>query len=95
MVGLGVLQHGDALMGQVKVHSSPVHHGRFVLDHLKAGPSSARAAPCQNHEGVAGHAVELKAEGAVEHHDDDGEDPLKDGRGVLEHKALLDKEHTT
>lgn len=92
---LGVLQHGDALRGQLKVHGSPVHHGRFVLYHLKAGTSSARSTPHQNHEGVAAYAVKLKGERSVEDHDDDGEDPLKDGGGVLEHKALLDKKCAT
>lgn len=92
---LGVLQHGNALRGQLKVHGSTVHHGRFVLYHLKAGTSSARTAPRQNHESVAGHAVKLAGERAIEDHDDDGEDPLKDGGGMLECKAFLDKERTT
>ena len=52
------------------------------------GPS-----PGQHHQGLPGHTGELEGKGAIEEHDDDAEDPLEDGRGVLEDEALLQEEH--
>lgn len=48
----------------------------------------------QHHKGIPGHVPKLKGKGPKEEHDDDAEQPLKDGGGVLQGKALLDKEDT-
>lgn len=47
------------------------------------------------HHGLAGDGAKLVREGAVEDQNVHGEDPLADGCGVLQDKALVDKENTT
>lgn len=44
------------------------------------------------HHGLAGDGAELVGEGAVEDQDVHREDPLADGRGVLQDEALVDEE---
>lgn len=46
------------------------------------------------HHGLAGDRAELVGEGAVEDQDVHREDPLTDGRGVLQDEALVDEEDT-
>lgn len=45
-----------------------------------------------SHQGVSGDGAELVGERAVEDEDEDGEDPLADGGGVLQDEALVYKE---
>lgn len=47
------------------------------------------------HHGVAADAAELVGECSVIHQDEDGEDPLADGGGVLQHEALVNEEDAT
>lgn len=47
------------------------------------------------HHGVAADAAELVGEGSVINQDEDGEDPLADGGGVLQHEALVNEEDAT
>lgn len=44
------------------------------------------------HHGLAGDGAKLVGEGAVEDEDVHGEDPLANGRGVLQDEALVDEE---
>lgn len=55
-------------------------------------PSSSSG---QHHQGVPGHAPELKGKGPIEEHDEHTVDPLKDGGGVLQGEAFLAKENST
>lgn len=45
-----------------------------------------------HHQGLAGDGAKLVGEGAVENQDVHREDPLADGCGVLQDKALVDEE---
>lgn len=49
----------------------------------------------EHHQSVPRHAPELEGKRPVEDHDEHAVDPLKDGRGVLQRKALLAKEDST
>lgn len=47
------------------------------------------------HHGLTGDGAKLIREGAIEDQNVHGEDPLADGCGVLQDKALVDKENAT
>lgn len=48
-----------------------------------------------DHHGVVGDCAKLIGESAIKDQDVHGEDPLADGRRMLEDKALVDEENTT
>lgn len=60
------------------------HAGALVAATLQAG-----------HQSLAGDGAKLIGEGPIEDKDDHGEDPLTDGRCMLQDKALMDKESAT
>ena len=74
-------------MGQ-RAHLQGLYLVRMAL--WPSGPS-----PGQHHQGLPRHAGKLEGKGAIVEHDDDAEDPLEDGRRVLEDEALLQEEHAT
>lgn len=47
------------------------------------------------HQGLAGDGSKLVGEGAVKDQNIHGEDPLTDGRGVLQDEALVDEKDAT
>lgn len=47
------------------------------------------------HHGLTGDGAKLIGEGAVEDQNVHGEDPLTDGRSVLQDEALVDEENAT
>ncbi len=62
---------------------------------VRGGETRCCAPSGQNHQGVPWHAPKLKGKSPEEEHDEHTVDPLKDGRGVLQGKALLAKENST
>lgn len=54
-----------------------------------------RASSGQDHQGFSRHVTKLEGKGPVEEHDEHAVDPLKDGGGVLQDKALLTEENST
>lgn len=77
--------------GGLQALSGPTQRGRpghGVHDHPRAVVALLQA----GHHGLGGDGAKLVGERAVEDQDVHGEDPLADGRGVLEDEALVDEE---
>lgn len=98
------LQHGYALRGTVEMCGCAASPGGLEAlsrpAHCRAPGPGAHDNPRTvvdallqaGHHGLAGDGAELVGEGAVEHQDVHREDPLADGRGVLQDEALVDEE---
>lgn len=54
-----------------------------------------RASSGQNHQGFYRHVTKLEGKSPIKEHNEHAVDPLKDGRGVLQDKALLAEENST
>lgn len=63
--------------------------------HLVFSPSRSQCPSSSQHRhGISRHAGELKGKCPVKQHDDGAEHPFKDGRCMLQDKALLAEKHT-
>lgn len=97
------LQHSYALWGTVEMCGRAASSGGLqalgrptqgrrpghgVHDHPRAVVALLQA----SHHGLGGDGAELVGERAVEDQDVHGEDPLANGRGVLEDETLVDEE---
>lgn len=54
-----------------------------------------RTSSGQDHQGFSRHVTKLEGKSPVEEHDEHAVDPLKNGGGVLQDKALLTEENST
>lgn len=61
---------------------------------LRGGEAVHSLSSGKHRQGVPRHPPKLKGERPVEEHDEHTVDPLEDGGGVLQDKALLAKENS-